>query len=132
MRVIGQVASPGVKNTHQADLTANEAGIFCQLLSGSRGNPKEQVVKPALVAAHDFAQGRWQGESQHEIRYRQEQILLGCQPFLGFVVLALGTVTIAAGMVTVLRFAAGGTGVDLTAQGLSAALLISRGDLNRL
>ena len=92
MWVIGQIASPGVKNTHHADLTAHETRVFRQVLRGSRGNPKEQIVEQTLVAAHDFVQRRRQGEGQHEVRHWQEQILLRLQPFLGFVILALGAV----------------------------------------
>jgi len=46
--VIGQVAAPGMQDTHQANLSANKTGVFCQAL-GSRGrNSEEQVVQQAL------------------------------------------------------------------------------------
>jgi len=125
MRVIGQVAPPGVQNPHQADLTANETQVFCQALRGRRGNPKEQIVEQALVAAHDSVQRRRQGEGQHEIGHRQEQILLCFPPFLGLVILAFRAVTIATGMVTVLHLAAFRAGIDLPAQGFGTALFDS-------
>jgi hypothetical protein len=43
-----------MQDPYLADLTANETGVFCQMLCGSRRNPKEQIIQQMLVAAHDF------------------------------------------------------------------------------
>ena len=57
------------------------------------------------------------------MRHRQEQILLYFQPFLGLVILALGAVPVATGMVTVLHFTALGAMINLPTQGFGTALL---------
>jgi hypothetical protein len=75
------------------------------------------------VTAGEWAQGGGQGEGEHEVRDWQQKILLFLQPFLGFVVLALGAVAVAAGMVAELKLVALRAGVDLPTQGGCAALL---------
>ena len=54
VRVVGQVASPGVQDTHQANLAANKTRVLCQVLRCGSRNPEEQIVQQVLVAAHDF------------------------------------------------------------------------------
>jgi hypothetical protein len=121
--VKGQVASPGVEDAEHTDLSAEEAWVLRQELSGSSSGMKEQVIDKRLVTASDWAQGGGQGEGEHEVRDWQQKILLLLQPFLGFVVLALGTVAVAAGMVAVLGLVALWAGEDLSTQGWCAAQL---------
>ena len=120
VRVAGQIVPPGMQNTHQSDLAANETQAFPRCFSR---NSEEQVVQQALVAANSFTQRRRHGKSQHEIWHRQEQISLRFRPFQGFVVLEHGAVPVTAGMITVLHLAALRTCIDLPAQAVRAALL---------
>jgi len=75
------------------------------------------------VTAGERTQGSRDGEGEHEVRDRQQKILLFLQPFLGFVVLAFRAVTVAAGVVAVLGLVALRAGVGLATQGWCAALL---------
>jgi hypothetical protein len=75
------------------------------------------------VTASDFPQTIWQGESEQEVGYGQQQILLFLQPLLSSIVLALRAVTIAARVITVIGLIAIRTVVNMATQGFRAALL---------
>jgi hypothetical protein len=117
VRMVGQVASPGVQDTDQTELSADKAGVLGQMLCCSYRGLKEQVIDKRLVTAGEWAQGGRDGEGEHEVRDRQQEILLFLQPFLGFVVLAFWAVTVGAGVVAVLGLVALRAGVDLSIQG---------------
>jgi hypothetical protein len=121
--MIGQVASPGVQDTDQAELSADKTGLLSQKLRRSGGSTEEQIIEKSLVTASEWAQGGGDGEGEHEIRDRQQEILLFLQPFLGLVVLTFWTVAIAAGVVAVLGLVALRAGIGLPTQGGGAALL---------
>jgi len=121
--MVGQVASPGVQDTDQAKLSADKTRILSQGLCCSCGSTEEQVIDKRLVTAGDRAQGGGKGEGEHEIRDGQQKILLLLQPFLSFVVLTLGAMTVAARVVAVLGLVALRAGVDLSTQGRCATAL---------
>ncbi len=121
--MVGQVASPGMQDTDQAELSADKTGILSQKLCRSCRSTKEQVIDKRLMTASEWAQGGGDGEGEHEVRDWQQEILLFLQPILGFVVLAFWTVAIAAGVVAVLGLVALWAGEDLPTQGRGAALL---------
>jgi len=123
VRMVGQVASPGVQDADQTELSPDKTGVLGQMLCCSCRGLKEQVINKRLVTAGEWAQGGGQGEGEHEVRDWQQQILLFLQPFLGFVILALGAVSVAAGMVAELKLVALRAGEDLPTQGWCATLL---------
>ena len=79
------------------------------------------MVEQVLILAGKVAQLFREGKGQHEIGGRQQQITLQGKPCFRAFMLAFGTVTIAAGVITVAGFPTGGTRIDLPAQGSSAA-----------
>jgi hypothetical protein len=87
------------------------------------GSPKQQVVNALLVLAGKLAEFCGEGEGEEELRNGQQQFPLHLEPFFGLLVLALGAVAVAAGVVAVTGFAAGGTTIHLSAQGFCAAAL---------
>ena len=116
MRMVVQIAPPGVKYAHHADLSTNIARVPSQILQrGSRG-AKEGIVDRFLIAASDPMQAGWQGESDHEVRRRQQQLLLLEQPLLPQVMLTLGTVPVLAGMVLIVGFIASSTMINMPTQ----------------
>jgi hypothetical protein len=121
MRMIDQVAGPGVKDTHQTDLPADIARIKRKFLHGFGRSLKEQRVEGSLVGTYQNAQLRRQCEGQEEIRDRQEQFLLHLQPILSLFMLAFGTMPVATGVITVLKFLTLFTTKYLSAQALSTA-----------
>jgi len=123
MRVIGQIAAPGMQDSHHSDLATDEAGVLGQFLSGCGGGFEKQVVDQALVAASDLVEPGGQGEGEQEVGHGKEQTLLLVQPVLPILVLAFRTVAVPAGVVAVLHPLAVGTAIDLSSQGFRPALL---------
>jgi len=72
---------------------AHEARIGGEGLQRFSRRAEKQVVDGLLVAIGDLAQLCRQGKGDQEVRYRQEQCLLLCQPRLCFVILALVAMT---------------------------------------
>jgi len=123
VRMVGQVASPGVQDTDQTELSPDKTGVLGQMLCRICRGLKEQVIDKRLVTAGDWAQGGGQGECEHEVRDWQQKILLFLQPFLGYVILAFWTVAVATGMVAELKLVALRAGVELATQSWCVALL---------
>lgn len=116
-----EVAAPGVQDAKHADLPTQETWVPGEELSGGSRSLEEQIIEQGLMAAGCLSKGAGQGESEQEIRRRQEQVLLSLKPLLGLVVLAFWTMAIAAGVVAVAHLAALRTGVELPAEGLGPA-----------
>jgi len=106
MRMVDEIAGPGVQDTDQTDLTTDQARISGQFLDCLRGGVEEQVVDQFLVTISQVAELGRQG-----------------QPLFGLLMLALGTMTVATRMVTVTGFTAGSTAIDLSSQIFSTAML---------
>ena len=123
VRMVEQVACPGVQHAHHPDLAAHKAWISGQLLGCLGRSAEEQVVDQLLVLAGEQAQFSGKGEGQQEVGDGQEQSLLHFQPGLGLLVLALGAMAVAARVVAVADFPAGRTGKDLSTQRFCAAAL---------
>ena len=123
VRMVGQVASPGVQDTDQTELSPDKTGVLGQMLCRICRGLKEQVIDKRLVTAGDWAQGGGQGECEHEVRDWQQKVLLFFQPFLGFVVLTFRAVAIAAGVIAVLGLVALRAGIGLSTQSGGTALL---------
>ena len=63
-----------------------------------------------------------QGESEQEVRHRQEQALLLLQPLLGLPVLAFWAMTVSTGVISNAHSAAGIAAIDVAAQMSAAAV----------
>jgi hypothetical protein len=118
-----QVAGPGVQDAHQADLSADITRVQRKCLRGFGRSLKEQGVERFLIGAYQIAQLSRQGEGQKEVWDRQEQFLLHLQPILSLFMLAFRAMSVAAGVITILKLLTGGTGKDLSAQTLGATML---------
>ena len=81
------------------------------------------------MAASERPELAGQGERDEEVRHGQQQVSLLLQPAQRLVVLALGTVPVAAGMVEVLSLVAVRAMVDVSTQDRSAAPLNGPHDL---
>ena len=112
-----------MQDADQAELSTDKTGVLGQELRCICRSTEEQVIDKSLVRAGEWAQGGGDGEGEHEVRDRQQKILLFFQPFLGFVVLAFRAVAVAAGVVAILGLIALRAGVDLPTQSWCAALL---------
>lgn len=76
VRVIAEIASPGMQHTHHADLPADIPRVPGQLLKRLGGSPKQDVVDDLLVLPRHLMQGGGQREGHHEVRHRQQQVAL--------------------------------------------------------
>ena len=123
MGMIDEIARPGMQNAYHADLPAHVTRVLRQLLRGCGRGLKQNVIEQLLVTAGQAAQFFRQGESQHEVWHRQQQITLQIKPCFGAFLLAFGTVPIAARVIRILRLPATGTSIDLTAQRFGTAML---------
>ena len=123
MRVISQVACPGMEHADQPDLPADETRVLGEFLGGLRRSLEQKAVEQALVAAGKLTQLRREREGEHEVRCVEQQAALEFKPILGLLMLALGTMAVAAGVVAVTHFPATGTLKDLSTQGFGATLL---------
>ena len=101
MRVIGQRAAPGVQDTDEAELAADEARIGGQVLRRRGRSAEEQIIEERLLAARHRPHRRGQGEGQHEVRHWEQPLLLVLQPVLRLLVLALGAMSVATRMILV-------------------------------
>jgi hypothetical protein len=70
--MVDQVAGPGVKDPHQADLSADITRVKRKFLCDFCRSLKEQGVESFLISAHEIAQLGRQGEGQKEIGDIQE------------------------------------------------------------
>jgi len=116
VRVISQVAPPGMQDAQHADLASHEAWISSQFLGGCCGSLEEHIVDQALMAASDFIETRRNRESQEEVGHRQQHVLLLLQPLLAILVLAFGAAAVATGVIAVAHLLALRTDVDLPSQ----------------
>jgi hypothetical protein len=137
MRVVAQVTRPGVEDSDQANLAADETRITCQSLGRRGRRPKQEIAKKPLMPTGHAPKAGGQGEGEQEVRHGEKEPLLLGQPGLGLLVLALGAMTVAAqsrhcaaqsrhcaaGVVPVLNLIALRTGVDVPTQSLGPTLL---------
>lgn len=122
VRMVRQVASPGMQHTPHPDLAAQPTRRLCQWLRCRRTGFEQQIIKQSLLRASDLVEASWQGAGQQEVRNRQQPSRLLLQPVLRILGLALGTVTVAAGRVAGLHLLTIGATIDLPAQGFGATL----------
>jgi hypothetical protein len=76
----------------------DETLVGGQPLEGSGRRLKHRVVREALMRADKGTQGRRDGEGEEEMRPGQLFVQVVLEPLLGFMLLALGTVAVATGM----------------------------------
>src|SRR4030095_9264365 len=122
MGMIKHGSGPGVDHAHQSGLRAQPLWIGAEFLNACGRSIEQQSVTEFLMGAGPCAQLRRQRESQQEIGARQQATTLLFQPSLGSLALALGTVPVAARVITVLQLATIHAAIDLSTQRCCAAL----------
>lgn len=121
--MVEQVARPGMEHTDHPDTASDEAWIQGQYLQRLCGGAKQDVVETFLVAACQGSQGIGERKGDHKVRERQQETRVVVQPCFGLVILALGTVSILAGVVAVMVLLTWRTVKELAAKSLGATLL---------
>src|SRR3954447_5918028 len=101
VRVVAQVARPGLQHAEHANLPTQKAWILGELLQSSGGGAKQQRVDRAWVLAGKRAQTSGQREGDQKVWHWQQYVLLVGQPGLAGILLTGRAVAIAAGMVAI-------------------------------
>jgi hypothetical protein len=123
VEVLGEILSPGVQDRRAAEVAAEMAGIAGEGGEGVGDGVEEQGVERTGIALGERVEGVRQGKDQMEVLDGQQFGAAGVEPpFLGER-LALGTVTVAAGVVADLDGAAGVARVAMSTEGGGAARL---------
>jgi len=121
--MILKLSSPGVEHCGEASqIGSQQAGIASELLEGFGRGSKQGLVAHPFMGPQKGAKGWGHGESEEKMGHRQLAGLLGEEPLASFVVLALGTVAIAAGAMDKMLMPAVGTLVESGAELAGAAV----------
>ena len=97
--VIDEGAAPGVEEAEHAQGSPEPLGVAGQILEGMSRGGKEEVQAHVRMGAHPEAQWLRDGESDQEVRDREQQARVVGQPLVGVGLAALGTVPVIAGMI---------------------------------
>lgn len=99
VRVVGEVAPPGVEDSEDAEGRTDPARIVGQGLEGVRGLADQQVVHHTLVrTSHGTERGRY-GEGGEEVAAGKQTLAQMREPTCRRLAVALRTVAVAAGVV---------------------------------
>lgn len=121
MGVVGQLPAPGVQDPEEAGLvSADELRVVGERFDGPGGRREQGVVAEALMAAEEGPEGLGDGKGEHKRGSGQLPLDLFFEPLLGVVVLAAGTVAVAATAKLGVRMTALRTVIDDRALGLGA------------
>lgn len=99
MNVVDHGSGPGVKERKNANFYPHKMRVESKLHQGIGGSFHEDWVEQFLVGAHNFAQFFGEGKNQMKIGDRQKLLAFFLKPFYSLRCAALGTGTIATGMV---------------------------------
>ncbi len=56
MRVVGQISGPCVEHAHEANLTADESWVSCELLEGRGAGGEKEMVEILLAPKGESSQ----------------------------------------------------------------------------
>src|SRR4051794_25294579 len=76
VRVVAQLARPGLQHAHHPDLPTQEARVGRQLLQGCRRTPKQKRVQLRLVLTSEGTKLSREGEGHQEIGDGKQEVLL--------------------------------------------------------
>jgi hypothetical protein len=113
MGMVLQLSPPGVQNSGKTrQIGTDMARIPGQFFDGAGCRRKQRTIGKTLMAAAERPDLLRHGEGEHEVLTGQTAAELASQPIPAFVVLALGTMTVAAGSVDMMQPAAPLAAID--------------------
>jgi hypothetical protein len=121
VRVIAEIAGPGLQDSHHADLAPDQFGVEGQLLESRRCHLEQEAIDELLMGTGQWAEFLGQGESDQEVRDRQQEVALLVEPKSSSVILAFRAVAVFAGMVAVEELLTRWAEVDLAPERFGAA-----------
>ena len=98
--VVLELPAPGVQDAGEPRQVGPDEALVCgQPLEGRGRGVKQGLVREALMRADEGSQGLRDGEGEEEVRPGQLFVQVVLEPLLGFMLLTLGTVAVATGMI---------------------------------
>jgi hypothetical protein len=98
MRVVIEIAFMGMEDSMGTAAATQLWIATCKAIERLPGGFEQQIVGNPLMCPEELPQLRWYSEGNHVIVNRQQSCLLPLQPLLAFMLLAMGTTAVAAGM----------------------------------
>ena len=97
VRMVGQLSAPRVQHAEEPrQITADVLFIGCQFLDGLRRSLEQGRIARALMASDQSAEFLRNGKGDHKVVPRKLSLHLLDEPLMGFVVLTVGTMPVAA------------------------------------
>jgi hypothetical protein len=106
MRMGGQGAGPGVKDTQDANQATHIMRVHGEFDERLGRGAQQHVVQVFWVAADAFVELWGQGQDDMKVGHWQQFLPPRCQPHRGVMLVALGTTPVAAGVVGIVRLTA--------------------------
>ena len=98
--VVLELPAPGMQDAGEpGEVGPDEALVGGQPFEGRGRRVKHGLVGEALMRADEGTEGLGDGEGEEEVRPRQLFVQVVLEPLLGFMLLTLGTVAVATGMI---------------------------------
>jgi hypothetical protein len=100
VRVVLELPAPRMQDTGETrEVRPDETLVFGEPFEGFRRGVEHGVVPEALMRAEKGAQGFRDGEGKEKVRSGELFLQVVLEPLLGFMLLTLGTVAVATGMI---------------------------------
>jgi hypothetical protein len=97
--VVLELPAPGVQNPGEPrEVCPNEARVCGEPCEGARRGAEHGVVRKALMGADEGSERLRHGEGEEEVRSGKLCVQMLVEPLVGFLLLTLGTVAVATGM----------------------------------
>lgn len=122
VRMVGEIARPGVEHRQDAEFGADPLWIVGEELEGGCGLAQEQVVNGALVGACERAELGGEGEGNEVVGAGQESTAQALEPELRGAIVTLRAVSVAARVIGVVEAVTGVADEQGTAESRSAAV----------
>jgi hypothetical protein len=123
VRMIKQRPGPGMKDAQDAGHGTEVGRIARELEDGGRCALHEDGVEQFLMGACQRAEIGGKSGREQVVGARQKPVPLPVEPFLGLLALALGTMTILAGVIAVVGLATAITTQEMTSEVRGTAML---------
>ena len=130
MGVTLQLPPPGVQDPGEPwEVCPDEPLVGGEPVEGERRGVEHGLVGEALMRADEGSERLRNGEGHKEVRPRELFVEVVLEPLLGFMLLALGTVAVATGMVHAVSSPTGGALIQAVAVVSALAVLDGTDDL---
>jgi hypothetical protein len=129
--VVLELSTPGMQDPGEPqEIGADEALILGELFQSPGRGVKQGLIRGALMRADEGTQGFRDRAGEEEMRSRELCVEVVLEPLLSFLLLTLGAVAIATGMIDAMLSATGWALREAVAVRTAAALLDGAEDLS--